>query len=123
VEIMTVKHLTSVINKWQTDGDLNAKVIRIPDTGPLESEAPTPPVPPAPVTVPPHNELEGLQGGSTEERYHLTAKQVGYVQPPTPPDEPVTVEDTDTVDMSITGQQISAETIGLTATITFVEGY
>lgn len=32
-----------------------------------------------------------------------------------------TVADTDSVDMSITGQQISAETIGLTDTITFVE--
>jgi hypothetical protein len=32
-----------------------------------------------------------------------------------------TVADTSTVDMSISGQQISAETIGLTGTITFVE--
>lgn len=32
-----------------------------------------------------------------------------------------TVADTSSVDMSITGQQISAETIGLTDTITFVE--
>ena len=32
-----------------------------------------------------------------------------------------TVVDSDTIDMSISGQQISAETIGLTDTITFVE--
>jgi hypothetical protein len=38
-----------------------------------------------------------------------------------PAPDPVTVEDTDTVDMSISGQEISAETIGLTDTITFVE--
>jgi hypothetical protein len=35
--------------------------------------------------------------------------------------DPVTVVDTDSIDMSISGQEISAETIGLTAVITFVE--
>lgn len=33
--------------------------------------------------------------------------------------DPVTVADTDSVDMSIDGQEVSAETIGLTDTITF----
>ena len=64
-----------------------------------------------------HNDLNGLQGGSSTERYHLTAAQQSALH------SPVTVADTDTVDMSISGQQISAETKGLTATITFVEGF
>lgn len=67
------------------------------------------------VTIPEHNDLDGLQGGSATERYHLTNEQVESLH------DQVTVEDTDTVDISISGQQISAETIGLTDTITFVE--
>jgi len=30
---MTIKHIKDAITKWQIDGDLDAAVIRIPDTG------------------------------------------------------------------------------------------
>jgi hypothetical protein len=49
-----------------------------------------------------HNNLGGIQGGGIGERYHLTAAQVSALH------DAVTVADSSTIDLSITGQQISA---------------
>jgi hypothetical protein len=52
---------------------------------------------------------------------YATKRYVASVVDSIPPATPVTVADTPSIDMTVSGQQISAETIGLTATITFVE--
>jgi hypothetical protein len=49
-----------------------------------------------------HNNLNGLQGGSATERYHLTAAQIAALH------AAVTVTDTVSVDLALTGQAISA---------------
>lgn len=49
-----------------------------------------------------HNSLSGLQGGTTAEYYHLTNAQVSALH------AAVTIADTASVDLSLSGQQISA---------------
>lgn len=53
-----------------------------------------------------HNtDLQGLQGGTTNEYYHLTAAQYAALH------DPVTVLDGTTIDFTLTGQQITGEVI------------
>jgi hypothetical protein len=48
-----------------------------------------------------HNSVSGKQGGTTNEYYHLTATEYGNLH------IPATVSDTASIDLTITGQQIS----------------
>jgi hypothetical protein len=52
-----------------------------------------------------HNNLNGLQGGVAGQYNHLTNAEVGNIH------EPVTVSDTVSVDLTLTGQQISADVL------------
>ena len=52
-----------------------------------------------------HNNLSGLQGGIVGEYYHLTATEIATLH------DAVTVTDTATIDLTLTGQDISADVI------------
>lgn len=63
-----------------------------------------------------HNDLVGIQGGAAEDRQHLTAAQVSALHPA------VTVSDTSSIDLTITGQLLSAAAIFGTGSGTVAEG-
>lgn len=63
-----------------------------------------------------HNDLVGLQGGLPDERQHLTNAQLAALHPA------VTVSDTSSVNLTITGQSLSADAIFGTDAGTVAEG-
>lgn len=62
--------------------------------------------------TPDHNDLNGLQGGQADEYFHLTQSELDVVQDTSGVNTgDVTVVDTDTINLTLVGQQLSADVI------------